>query len=115
MSAHENNMSVLINMSTRSVTARGYSLTTRANKTALCPAGCGDSPRVTIVSRATSEVLGARLACLPCRHRQVRQANLKELGYGMMSNRVDVREEYVVFLQLDAKVAARRKEVGYGG
>jgi len=28
---------------------------------------------------------------------------------------VDVSEEYVVFLKLDAKVAARLKELGYGG
>jgi len=28
---------------------------------------------------------------------------------------VDVREEYVVFLKLDAKVAARQKELGYDG
>lgn len=44
----------------------------------------------------------------------LRAEHLEALGEGK-SVAVDVREEYVVFLKLDAKVAVRLKELGYGG
>lgn len=79
-------------------------------------AGQQTDPRIAVVDdicdvEETEKPFGKRW-----HHEEIvlRAEHLAALGEGK-AVAVDVREEYVVFLKLDAKVAVRLKELRYGG